>query len=143
MVTICIYSIFRRWHNHLDPSVKKGDWTPEEEQALQAAHKKVRISSRHRLFQTLHTSVNMVVVVAHACLCRRCGCSMVTAGQRLQRSCPAVRTTRLRTIGTPQSVVCLVQVHDRVLKQGWQAELVIVVLTVLGMTVTTLKMVLI
>lgn len=29
-----------RWHNHLDPAVKKGDWTREEEEILQMSHKK-------------------------------------------------------------------------------------------------------
>ena len=28
------------WHNHLDPAVKKGEWTAEEETILQSAHKK-------------------------------------------------------------------------------------------------------
>uniref|UniRef100_A0A1D1Y9H1 Myb-related protein 3R-1 n=1 Tax=Anthurium amnicola TaxID=1678845 RepID=A0A1D1Y9H1_9ARAE len=28
-----------RWHNHLNPAIKKDAWTPEEEQKLIAAHK--------------------------------------------------------------------------------------------------------
>lgn len=27
-----------RWHNHLDPSINRGDWTEEEDEALLAAH---------------------------------------------------------------------------------------------------------
>lgn len=29
---------YRRWHNHLNPDIKKGSWTEEEEQALFDAH---------------------------------------------------------------------------------------------------------
>ena len=29
-----------RWVNHLDPSIKKGSWTKEEEQLLDSLHKK-------------------------------------------------------------------------------------------------------
>ncbi|KAH7435843.1 hypothetical protein KP509_06G081400 [Ceratopteris richardii] len=29
-----------RWHNHLDPNIKKDAWTPEEEQALVEAHQR-------------------------------------------------------------------------------------------------------
>ena len=30
--------MFIRWHNHLDPSINRGDWTPDEDEALLAAH---------------------------------------------------------------------------------------------------------
>ncbi|KAM0752978.1 hypothetical protein T439DRAFT_286847 [Meredithblackwellia eburnea MCA 4105] len=29
-----------RWHNHLDPSIKKGDWTPEEEELIYTLYAK-------------------------------------------------------------------------------------------------------
>ncbi len=29
-----------RWHNHLNPDIKKDRWTPEEDQAIMEAHKR-------------------------------------------------------------------------------------------------------
>lgn len=33
------YSIIFRWHNHLNPDIKKDAWTLEEELALMNAHR--------------------------------------------------------------------------------------------------------
>ncbi|SCV71486.1 BQ2448_3074 [Microbotryum intermedium] len=30
-----------RWHNHLDPSINKGDWTPEEEELIKTMYMKI------------------------------------------------------------------------------------------------------
>ena len=30
-----------RWHNHLQPDIKRGPWTEDEERALIAAHEKL------------------------------------------------------------------------------------------------------
>ncbi|GAA6046883.1 hypothetical protein JCM3770_003410 [Rhodotorula araucariae] len=30
-----------RWHNHLDPSIKKSDWTPEEDALIRELHKRI------------------------------------------------------------------------------------------------------
>jgi hypothetical protein len=34
-----------RWHNHLDPSIKKSTWTREEDKILIDAHKTGKVSS--------------------------------------------------------------------------------------------------
>ncbi|ORY70773.1 C-Myb R2r3, partial [Leucosporidium creatinivorum] len=30
-----------RWHNHLDPSINKGEWTPEEERLIHSMYAKI------------------------------------------------------------------------------------------------------
>ena len=38
-VQMCsIWELSIRWHNHLDPSINRGDWTLDEDEALLAAH---------------------------------------------------------------------------------------------------------
>ncbi|EPS59970.1 hypothetical protein M569_14835 [Genlisea aurea] len=36
-----VYNQLRIWHNHLDPSIKKGAWTQEEDEILAQYHKKL------------------------------------------------------------------------------------------------------
>ncbi len=35
-----IYIYIYRWHNHLNPDIKKDKWTEEEDQLIIKAHKK-------------------------------------------------------------------------------------------------------
>lgn len=35
---ICLVLLLARWHNHLDPTIKRGDWSREEDCMLVAKH---------------------------------------------------------------------------------------------------------
>ena len=37
-----MFFCFSRWHNHLNPEIKKTPWTPEEEKTIIECHKKLK-----------------------------------------------------------------------------------------------------
>lgn len=67
-----------RWFNHLDPTIKKGNWTPEEDKILEEQQARIGACRVNRVPQ----------LASWGPLTLTLPCAQATAGARSQNACP-------------------------------------------------------